>query len=492
MPLRKLSLTKKIIIYVLITLACTFSLWLLCTGVLWLICWFFNIYSFHLELQSTDIVSIILSQVSSTFIVLSLTSILSTNVGKVYWQDIKDIRLVKPFFTCFYALTTYLITSMVVSIAGFLAHYRMIVLSSFGFSVITLIFLTAKMLSVYFGRDSIKNDLRWEYFETYNKSITDMTEISGIKQRCQNLKKEYENNNIYLNKKQRVELDKMISNLEEVLDGTNIIPYWFDVWKGKREKTKYTDGLIENTLQALSENNRTIVKENVELLLVSGDTSTFCRIADSLIDDWPEYAVEIIGHMIKKTEESDKKIRLNDYARANFRKLIKAGCSNRLLYLSLLSQKYKNNEKEELIECLKKEMTMDEIQKVEEKYKDNAMIDVYFPYSELLETYSCHNYSMCTQIIDVMYMFYYKSKENDFFTFVKLDDKYKDESGIYSQEILNLKYLPDETWSELERFIKMDEELHAIPNEKKERLKEMKSINITMTWFYDVNPPFAS
>lgn len=470
---KELSMRVKVLAYIAISS--------ICIGILF---WLIGICGIGLNMAGKDNLSIMLSQISSTFIVLSLTSILSTDVGNVYWQDIKDFKLIKPFIYCFYALTTYLITAMILSIIGFFAGSLVLQISSFAFSVMVLIVLTVRMLSLYFGRDSIKNELRWEYFETLVKHDLNTLRVFGIEERCDNFLKEFECSNIYLSKRQLDALNKMKSDygLSAILDDS-------DTFSGKlkteSEKVQdkydeYTGGLIENTLQAIAANDRSIVKENIDLLLITEDYETLWTIMDTLIKTDPVYAVEIIHVITSRARGKDGNRKLLAhalaYAKAAFHIILQEGCSNDLMKRAILNMRKENKEKAEVRKSLYKyyeEIPEDELHRIEEQFRNKAMIDYYFPYTELLEAYSNHEYSLCVQIIEVLNAIH-NEQTMDFMLVVKVKHG---ENPKYRNDI-NFKYLTDDIWNKLERFIKMDEDAKAIPEDKKDLLRKMRNLNV--------------
>ena len=101
------------------------------------------------------------------------------------------------------------------------------------------------------------------------------------------------------------------------------------------------------------------------------------------------------------------------------------------------------------------------------------MIDYYFPYTELLEAYSNHEYSLCVQIIEVLNAIH-NEQTMDFMIVVKV----KRGANPKCRNDINFKYLTDDIWNELERFIKMDEDAKAIPEDKKDLLRKMRNLNV--------------
>ena len=98
-------------------------------------------------------------QIANTLIVLSLTSVLSSDFGQAYWIDIKDTKLITPFWWCFIGITVYLLTAMVFSITVYAMGCDAGVVVSAVFSTGLLIILTFKMISIYFGKEELKKQL---------------------------------------------------------------------------------------------------------------------------------------------------------------------------------------------------------------------------------------------------------------------------------------------------------------------------------------------
>lgn len=60
-----------------------------------------------------DYFDLLLGQIANTLIVLSLTSVLSDNFGQVYWVEIKETKLITPFWSCFIGITAYLLSGLI-------------------------------------------------------------------------------------------------------------------------------------------------------------------------------------------------------------------------------------------------------------------------------------------------------------------------------------------------------------------------------------------
>ena len=474
--LNELSMGIKILIYVLMSLISALLLFLVLS--------FWNV---NINTRGFDSGSVMLSQMSSTFIVLSLTSALSTNVGAVYWQDIKDVKLIKPFFFCFYALTTYLITVMAVSVVGFFVSSTKLMLSAFIVSVTVLVVLTIKMLGVYFGREAIKRDLMWEYFKTYN-SREDLSPKSDYY--CKNLYEEAKLRLTVLRKRELKELKWLIS-LHDQDDETIIIRYYADDYRfnfeSKRKWEEYSSKLIEKTIQAVHNNDEKLVIENIDLLLKSGDYDTYSSIISLLVSSKPDYALEQMSkaQKIKRIEAAyDPNFFasiLTGYSIHLFRELIKSGSGTGALNSALDYTRDESAVKEEIIDIIycSTEVTEETVQSIEERFKEVAILDTYFPSTELLEAYYCHKYTTCIAIVDAAHKIY----SNEDRSFVRIYNKKLRAHGkkiIVAQvgrklpRNVQFKYLPDYNWDQVMTLLKKDEELKALPLETKRKLEEMK------------------
>lgn len=133
------------------------------------------------DLLGLNIEDMLYTQISITFIVITLTSILSSNVKIVYWMDKVELELINPVFTSFSAYTMYIFACLTMSFVWTL-YAKEYVWLSFLLSIVVMSFLTLKMVNVYFGSNKVKQKMEWyfewqkknakqEYEETLNKMI---------------------------------------------------------------------------------------------------------------------------------------------------------------------------------------------------------------------------------------------------------------------------------------------------------------------------------
>lgn len=190
------------------------------------------------------------TQLSTSFIVISLTTILSSSTKQIYWSDKIELTLVKPMFSSFAAYATYTFASLLLSAYWCLIKSDKLYIS-FACSVLIMTSLTFKLIEVYFGNNKVKQTLEWyyewlkegkteEYEETKEKMMTVMS-----KNMVENDFKEFfENFDFLYSMKEYESLCRVIEIclnynrvlLEQILKA---------IWDQKREHSEYTNLLTE-------------------------------------------------------------------------------------------------------------------------------------------------------------------------------------------------------------------------------------------------------
>jgi len=101
-------------------------------------------------------------QVSVSFIVVSVVTVLSQKNCVIYWQDIMSYKLIDPMFTNFNALASYVFADLLLSIFFVITDSKFIYICFF-ITVILIMLLSLKMMEVYFSRDKIKIQMANQY-----------------------------------------------------------------------------------------------------------------------------------------------------------------------------------------------------------------------------------------------------------------------------------------------------------------------------------------
>lgn len=110
-----------------------------------------------------------LVEIQVTFIVVSLSTALSTQSKRVYWVDSFQYRLIKPKFTNFTALSSYILATLIVGIVWEILDRclksfsgMMGIMASFVLSLVFMIILSMRMIGANFGEEAIKRELEDE------------------------------------------------------------------------------------------------------------------------------------------------------------------------------------------------------------------------------------------------------------------------------------------------------------------------------------------
>ena len=293
----KSHLKSRVVQYVLITLSILFGVTLFS--------YFFGINKFLESLREINIFDALMGQIANTLIVLSLTSVLSSNFGQAYWVDIKEMKLIKPFWTCFTGITVYLLTALLYSIGAYLVGLYVGVVLSAVCSTILLIILSFKMISIYFGKEEIKNQLREEY--KYLCIIKNYFYISDYLREIKKFEEELRENVDVHKHKKCLALQNEMKQIESKLNSHNTKlvseahKEQIDRHIKGCELVKSIDSKIEeHTKNAIQNNEAEVVFENIELLLFAKNYETLFRLMEDLFL-WDEsYFCEIIRQLNKK------------------------------------------------------------------------------------------------------------------------------------------------------------------------------------------------
>lgn len=326
---------------------------------------------------------LLLGQIANTLIVLSLTSVLSTDFGHAYWIDIKETKLVSPIWGCFIGITTYLLTGLVYSFFSYIIGFEIGVAVSYTISTILLIFLTFKMIGIYFGKEALKKGLRVEYRKLL--ILNSSSYVSDYARRLENFCSSLIEENFT---KKRIVIWKIKKEVDEIkrkLDSGN---------NGRVDKChkqhleKYFEGidrlreidskLEEYTKNAIDNNDTEVVRENIELLVETENYDTFFNIIEDLFEWDEKYTCRILKELSEKNRVWVIKDRLKFFKQYALERLIsdsgKLDALQNLLLIydpSNLGMKEIKNEikciNEKAIELMRREAILDsELAKAED------------------------------------------------------------------------------------------------------------------------------
>lgn len=209
-----------------------------------------------------------------------------------YWESIlgryPGYKINKTFFQCFLAFTSYLIATLLYSISFYAFRFEDGVVACFIVSIILLAFLTYRMIGVYFGKDTIKEQLKLEYRWKYLNAIRGYYQQRNA---VNYVHKEIHENEAEYSHKQITAIDFLYNHINTITQNE----YDYDSVLDEHAKfLEITSELKEKTLQALENGEVSVVQENMELLSYAKDGETFREILNSIIVAKPDFAVDLL------------------------------------------------------------------------------------------------------------------------------------------------------------------------------------------------------
>ena len=102
------------------------------------------------------------TQISVSFIIVSLVSVFSTDSNTVYGVHIVHYKLMKQKYFSFMDIAAYIMGCLLISTYCLIMNSNCIVIPFF-LSIILLVILTKKMIGSYFGKESVKKELERKY-----------------------------------------------------------------------------------------------------------------------------------------------------------------------------------------------------------------------------------------------------------------------------------------------------------------------------------------
>lgn len=209
------------------------------------------------SLSGDRVLSLFTSQLSLTFITISVMSVLSDKTVTLYWVNLVEDNLISPPYRCFYAYVIYSFTTIVINLFAILFNNYLLFTVFFIINFIVLFLLTYSMLSVYFRPDSKESKAIRDFKKDENEQ-----NLAGRSKKMKKLKeytlKAHSNNDIdTLNK--NLEFYSKYCNVEDVayfldkIDSNNIELLGEVLLSGFKDQIKR---YVENEkYQCLSKNN---------------------------------------------------------------------------------------------------------------------------------------------------------------------------------------------------------------------------------------------
>lgn len=117
------------------------------------------------RIGSENGLTLYLSQLSFTFITISVMSVLSDSSVVIYWENMVKKKLIEPVWSCFHAYTTYSFATVLFGGIAALIGLPLISLGFFVVDIFVLMALTFSMIDVYFKHDEKALKLEKEFRE---------------------------------------------------------------------------------------------------------------------------------------------------------------------------------------------------------------------------------------------------------------------------------------------------------------------------------------
>ncbi len=114
------------------------------------------------------------TEISATFIIVSLVSFLSRNGESVLWENTVRYSLVSPKIINFISITVFLIIDLIGATISFWMNNAVVFFVLFILDLLLLIIMTYKMIGAFFARESIKRKLISDYEKMDDKDKEDV------------------------------------------------------------------------------------------------------------------------------------------------------------------------------------------------------------------------------------------------------------------------------------------------------------------------------
>lgn len=124
----------------------------------------------NLESNGFSFIEILSIQVSVSFIVISIVTVFTQKNIIIYWEDIMYYKLIRPLFSNFSALSSYLIVDLIISIILMCTNNKYAYITFF-LSIVFIIFLSLRMIEAFFMKELIQKNLekKYKYYKDHRR-----------------------------------------------------------------------------------------------------------------------------------------------------------------------------------------------------------------------------------------------------------------------------------------------------------------------------------
>lgn len=246
-------------------------------------------------------------------------------------------------------------------------------------------FLTYKMISIYFGKEELKKRLFVEY--KHLLLLTNTPYVSDYLRRLEYYLQEVESKKFSGKKKYVKDIKKEIAGIRNKLDAENeklvdeAHKEHLDKFGLCLERIRAIDLKIEEyTNNAIDNNETEVVRENIELLLECENYATFFNLIEELFDWDEKYACKTLKEISKKNMAWIIRDRMNFFKQHALHKLITQSGKLDAIHNLLLIYDAGNLGMEQLLPKIKpvKERSMEICKRMEVLEKETAVAEDMF------------------------------------------------------------------------------------------------------------------
>lgn len=115
---------------------------------------------FIIKLTFSDYLNLVITQFSTTFLIVSLLSLLSVKGQYIYWEEAVEYKIILPRHFNFISSSIYAFLTLLGSLLALLLEKDILVIIFFLLNTLILTFLTFRMTSIFFDRDAILRKLK--------------------------------------------------------------------------------------------------------------------------------------------------------------------------------------------------------------------------------------------------------------------------------------------------------------------------------------------
>lgn len=211
------------------------------------------------------LIDLYVSQLSLTFITITVTSNLSDGSNIIYWVNLVEKKLIEPKWMCFHSLTVYSFVTILYSTLSVIMNRTLGVFMFFILNIIVLSVLTFSMMGVYYNRDVKKNNLKDIFMDLFEEKSKKEKKISDEQKK---LNEQYKacissegNSDSKKADKLKKKIEKKVARRKIEKEKNN---YVRDLNKKKYEEIR--EGLREYSMKAFNDSDFDRLRENMELI----------------------------------------------------------------------------------------------------------------------------------------------------------------------------------------------------------------------------------